>query len=73
MAMKKRDQVIQILHEVTGKDANPDYAPYNPICEKCGRFTKPIFDNYEFPYVWYECVRVQLRTLRQGRHPQSRG
>lgn len=55
MAMKKRDQVIQILHEVTGKDANPDYAPYNPICEKCGRFTKPIFDNYEFPYVWYEC------------------
>ena len=55
MTFKKRQQIIQILHEVTGKDMKEDYAPYNPICEKCGRFTKPIFDTYEFPYVEYDC------------------
>ena len=54
-AFTKRDQVIQILHEVTGKDANPDYAPYNPVCEHCGRFAKPIFETYSFPTVEYEC------------------
>lgn len=52
----KREQIIQILHEVTGKEANPNYAPYNPLCEKCGRFTHPIFDTYEFPYVEYQCT-----------------
>ena len=53
---RKRQEIIQILHEVTGKAANPDYAPYNPVCEKCGRFTHPRFDTYEFPYVEYDCV-----------------
>lgn len=56
MTFKKRQQIIQILHEVSGKEANPDYAPYNPVCEKCGRFTHPIFDTYEFPYVEYQCT-----------------
>ncbi|MGI5965047.1 MAG: lysine--tRNA ligase [Candidatus Methanomethylophilaceae archaeon] len=55
MAMKKRDQVIKILSEVTGKEENPDYAPYTPVCSECGRFSRPIFDNYAFPYMWYEC------------------
>ncbi|MBR2254857.1 MAG: lysine--tRNA ligase [Candidatus Methanomethylophilaceae archaeon] len=54
-ALDKREQVIQILHEVTGKEANPNYAPYNPVCEKCGRFATPKFDTFEFPYIWYEC------------------
>ena len=35
-ALTKRDEVIEILHEVTGKAADPNYAPYNPICSKCG-------------------------------------
>ncbi len=53
---KKRKEIIQILHEVTGKEANEDYAPYNPVCEKCGRFTQPIFETYDFPYVEYSCT-----------------
>ncbi len=55
-AFAKRGEVIRILHEVTGKEARADYAPYNPICEECGRFTQPIFDTYEFPYVEYACT-----------------
>lgn len=52
---EKRQEIIQILHEVTGKEAKEDYAPYNPLCSKCGRFTQPQFDTYDYPYVWYEC------------------
>lgn len=56
LAMKKRDQVIKIMTEVTGKAENPEYAPYNPICSSCGRFAKPVFDTYEFPYMEYSCT-----------------
>ena len=56
LTFKKRQQIIDILHEVSGKPANPNYAPYNPLCEECGRFCNPIFETYEFPYVEYECT-----------------
>ncbi len=67
LCFKKRQQIIDILHEVSGKEAKPDYAPYNPICSKCGRFCSPIFETYEFPYVEYECPcgnkgRADIRT-----------
>ena len=55
MTFQKRTQIINILHEVSGKDANPNYAPYNPVCEKCGRFTNPIFESYSYPFVEYQC------------------
>ncbi|HKM13470.1 MAG TPA: lysine--tRNA ligase [Candidatus Methanomethylophilaceae archaeon] len=55
MTMKKRSQVIDIMTEVTGKDENPNYAPYTPICSECGRFVQPVFDTYEFPFMEYNC------------------
>ena len=55
LTFKKRQQVIDILHDVSGKEANPNYAPYNPVCEKCGRFTNPVFESYKYPYVEYDC------------------
>lgn len=55
-AMTKREEVVEILHEVTGKDMDPNYAPFNPICSRCGRFCHPIFDTYEFPHVEYQCI-----------------
>ncbi len=53
---RKRGKVIEILRDVTGRDLGDDFAPYNPLCGKCMRFTQPIFDTYEFPYVEYECA-----------------
>ncbi|MCQ2084977.1 MAG: lysine--tRNA ligase [archaeon] len=55
LTFKKRQEIINILHEVSGKEPKPDYAPYEPVCEACGRFTKPIFDTYKYPFVQYEC------------------
>ena len=54
-AFKRRERAIQILHEVSGREESPDYAPYTPLCSECGRFTNPIFESYEFPTVKYEC------------------
>lgn len=55
LTFKRRQDIIRILNEVSGKEANPNYAPYNPVCEKCGRFTNPLFDTYSYPTVEYEC------------------
>ncbi len=55
MTINKRQEVIQILHEVTGKDAETNFSPYDPLCPDCGRFCKANFDTYEFPYLEYSC------------------
>ena len=32
------------------------YAPYNPLCPKCGKFVKqPDLGSYKYPYVTYKC------------------
>ncbi len=53
LSIKKADEVKKILTEVSGRDKA--FIPYNPLCEECGRFTEPILDTYEFPYVEYQC------------------
>jgi len=55
LTLTKRQEVIQILHEVTGKDADPNFSPYDPLCPECGRFCRPLFDTYKFPTIGYEC------------------
>ena len=55
LCFKKREEIIQILHEVSGREAKGNYAPYNPVCKKCGRFTNPIFESYSYPTVEYKC------------------
>ena len=55
-ALMKRDKVINILTEVSQKEKNDDYAPYNPLCPECGKFVKqPDLDSYAYPYVPYKC------------------
>ena len=71
MSIKRRDDVAKILKEVSGRDKA--FIPYNPLCEKCGTFTEPILDSYEFPYVEYQCKcghhgKADVRKL-QGKLP----
>jgi len=56
LSFKKRSEIIRILHEVSGKEEKENYAPYNPLCECCGRFTNPIFETYSYPKVEYKCT-----------------
>lgn len=55
LTFKKRQEIINILHEVSGKPADPNYAPYTPVCSACGRFVPPLFDTYSYPTVEYQC------------------
>ncbi len=55
LALRKRPQVIKILKEVTGRDLNDDFSPYNPLCKSCGRFVQPLLDTYEYPHIGYSC------------------
>jgi lysyl-tRNA synthetase class 1 len=55
-AFTKRDRVVEILKEVSQREKMEDYAPYNPLCPKCGKFVKqPDLGSYIFPYVRYTC------------------
>ena len=56
LALRKRSQVIEILKEVTGRDLKDDFAPYNPLCENCGRFAQPLHESYEYPHIGYHCT-----------------
>jgi lysyl-tRNA synthetase class 1 len=39
-ALKGRDAIARILEECTGRRVEPDWSPFNPICEACGRMTE---------------------------------
>jgi lysyl-tRNA synthetase class 1 len=54
-AFLKRDQVIKILREVTARAVPDNYAPYQPLCSNCNRFTDPVFSSYSYPKVRYKC------------------
>jgi len=56
ICFKKRKEIIKLLHEISGKEEKENYAPYNPICKGCGRFTNPIFETYSYPFVEYHCA-----------------
>ncbi|HUC43923.1 MAG TPA: lysine--tRNA ligase [Candidatus Sulfotelmatobacter sp.] len=38
-ALEGRDRIAVILQELTGKQMDPDWSPYNPLCPQCGRIT----------------------------------
>ena len=39
-ALKQRDRIAAILHELTGKQIDADWSPFDPLCPACGRITK---------------------------------
>lgn len=55
MAMRKREKAMEVLSKVTGREMKPDWAPFNPLCSECGRFTDPILSTYQYPFVEYQC------------------
>ena len=56
MAIRKKDDVARILKEVSGRDVPPDFFPYTPRCESCGRLTHTKAIAYEHPFVTYRCA-----------------
>jgi lysyl-tRNA synthetase, class I len=54
-AIRNKDRIAQILHEVTGRDVPADFFPYTPKCSECGKFSAGKILGYEFPFVSYVC------------------
>ncbi len=39
-ALERRDEIARILTELTGKEIESDWSPFNPLCATCGRVTQ---------------------------------
>src|SRR5262245_9875323 len=39
-ALKGRDAIARILHDCTGRKVEPEWSPFNPICQSCGKMTE---------------------------------
>ena len=55
VVMKNSQQIRRILEEISGRDLEENWSPYNPICESCGRINTTSITSYRFPYVEYSC------------------
>lgn len=57
-ALKARDHIASILKELTGRDVEESWSPYNPICKNCGRIisTKVLGFSEENKSLEYECT-----------------
>ncbi len=65
-AIEKRGEVREILMRISGRDLPEDFFPYEPLCKKCGKFSKGerFFDD---PFVDFTCScgaqgRADIRT-----------
>ncbi|MCZ7361331.1 MAG: lysine--tRNA ligase [Candidatus Methanoperedens sp.] len=56
-ALLSRDAIARILIEVSGRELEPDWSPFNPICSECGRLnsTKVTGFDMEKETVDYVC------------------
>ena len=41
-ALEGRDAIARILAECTGRKVEPEWSPFNPICQSCGRMTETV-------------------------------
>jgi len=55
VAIRNKESVARILHEVTGRDVPTDFFPYTPKCLSCGKYSAGKVLGYEYPYVSYVC------------------
>lgn len=54
--IKRKEDVARILKEVSGRDLEAGWFPYNPICKNCGSMKGPVVDGYKYPLVEYHCT-----------------
>ncbi len=58
IALIKRDAIARIISEVAGRELEPDWNPFNPICNECGRLstTKVTGFDIEKETIDYACT-----------------
>ncbi len=56
-ALSRKDELAMIIEEVSGRKLPDEWAPFNPLCDLCGRITSAIVKGYDIgkEKVYYEC------------------
>ncbi len=55
MVVEKRDRIRDILQELSGRELEENWFPYNPRCGKCGRINSTVVESYDLPMIHYKC------------------
>ncbi len=55
MAIKNKDRIKEIMHDVAGNDLSDSWYPYEPRCSSCGKINSSHVISYEYPYAKYKC------------------
>ncbi|VVA43442.1 Lysine--tRNA ligase [Candidatus Roizmanbacteria bacterium] len=55
LILDKADVVRDIYKKVVKKERSPNWYPYNPICEKCGKISTTSVFKWDGKYVYYRC------------------
>jgi lysyl-tRNA synthetase class 1 len=48
-ALERRDLIVSILHELTGKQMGEEWSPFNPLCPECGRINAAKVSGFSAP------------------------
>jgi len=70
MALEQRDRIAAILAELTGKQAAPDWSPFNPLCADCGRIDQAKVSGFD---ARAELVRYACACGSEGAVPMAGG
>jgi lysyl-tRNA synthetase class 1 len=56
-ALVRKDEISQVIKDVSGRDLPEDWSPFNPLCDVCGRITAAVVKSYDIEKeeVYYEC------------------
>ncbi|ADC66125.1 lysyl-tRNA synthetase [Ferroglobus placidus DSM 10642] len=55
IALEKRDKIAEILKEVSGREVEEDWSPFNPLCKNCGRINSAKVKSFDDKGAYYSC------------------
>lgn len=67
-ALDRRDDLVRIVAEVSGREVPREWSPFMPICEKCGRLDRTTVAGHDATHADYAC-----KCGHRGRAPYTGG
>ncbi|MGP6206685.1 lysine--tRNA ligase [Cuniculiplasma sp. SKW3] len=55
LMIKKREEIRNIIQDISGRELEDNWFPYNPKCSKCGRINSATAYDYSDGFVYYRC------------------
>ena len=68
LILNKADIVWEIYKKVVKKERAPNWYPYNPICEKCGKIGTTSVYKWDGKYVYYRCEEKMVEWAKGCRY-----